>query len=235
MAEIINSPLFGVLISLVCFEISIALYNKFKAPLLNPLLISTILIISTLLMFNISFEQYNSGCKFISFFLGPATVVLAVPLYNKLELLKKNLIPLLSGILVGSIAGIVSIIFLSYVLNLDLSIIKSLIPKSTTVPIGIEISKGLGGIPSLTVFAIIVSGIIGSIIGPLLFKIFKIEDSLSKGIAFGTASHALGTAKAFEIGETEGAISSICIAVAGIITVFIAPLIYNICTSILGI
>ncbi|WP_032121395.1 LrgB family protein [Clostridium amazonitimonense] len=235
MTEVINSPLFGILISLVCFEISTILYSKFKFPLLNPLLISVLIIIFILTIFNVNFEQYNLGGHFISFFLGPATVVLAVPLYNKLDLLKSNLLPLLGGIIVGSIVGIFSIIILSKAVNLDLDIIKSLAPKSVTVPIGVEISKTLGGIPSLTVFSIIVTGILGSIIGPFIFKIFKIEDSLSKGVALGTSSHALGTAKAFELGETEGAISSICIGVAGIMTVFLVPLIYNICSKILGI
>ena len=157
-------------------------------------------------------------------FLGPATVVLAVPLYKQLQLFKKHFVPIMAGILIGSIIGIISIIFLSTLLNLTPELITSLVPKSVTTPIGVEITKALGGVPSLTIAAIILSGIIGAVAGPTLCKIFKIEDEIALGIALGTASHALGTSKAMELGEIQGAMSSLSMGIAGIITVFLAPI-----------
>ena len=161
-------------------------------------------------------------------FLGPSTVILAVPLYKQLDLLKKHSLSIFLGVLLGSIIGIFAVIGLSYFLGLDASIIKSLLPKSVTTPIGIELSNQLGGISSITVLAIILSGIIGAVMGPTICKIFKIKDSVAVGISLGTAAHAVGTTKALEIGETEGAMSGLSIGVAGIMTVFIAPLAYNI-------
>lgn len=234
MKQILNTPLFGILISLISFEIGTFLYKRFKQPILNPLFISQLIIILFLINFNINFESYNLGGQFISFFLGPATVILAVPLYKKMSLLKANAVPILVGITVGSLAGIVSIILLSKALNLDITIINSLVPKSVTVPIGVEISKQLKGIPAITVVSIIVTGIIGSVIGPFICKLFGINDKMSIGIALGTASHALGTTKALELGETEGAMSSLSIGLAGIITVFLAPFITNILSKLLS-
>lgn len=225
MNEIITSPLFGIMLSAVTFEIGNVLYDKTKSPIFNPLLISQTLIIIFLLSFNISFENYNIGGKLISFFLIPSTVILAVPLYKKIKLLKANLVPIILGIIVGSISGMVSIVLLSKLFKLDNVLTYSLLPKSITTPIGMEISKQIGGIPAITVAAIILTGIVGSIIAPYICKIFKITDEIAVGVAFGTSSHAVGTAKALEIGEIEGAMSGLAIGLAGLLTVFLAPLI----------
>jgi len=187
-----------------------------------------IFIISFLVIFKIPLEDYNNGGKLISFFLTPSTIVLALPLYNKIDLFKKNALPIIIGITVGSFVGMISIIVLCKLLNIDNTIALSLIPKSITTPIGMEISKQLQGIPAITVTAIIVTGIIGAIISPLVFKIFKIKDSLSIGIGIGTSSHAVGTTKAIEIGETEGAMSGLAIGIAGLITVCLSPIILKI-------
>ena len=223
MNEILSSPLFGILISLLAFNLGCSIYSKTKLPACNPLFIAQALIIIFLLTFNISFEDYNKGGQIISFFLGPATVVLAVPLYKKLDLLKKNAVTIISAITLGSTLGIISVILLSKLLSIKPALMSSLVPKSVTVPIGVEISKQLNGIPAVTVVAIIVTGIIGAIFGPTLCKLFKIRDRVAIGIAIGTSSHALGTTKALELGETEGAMSSLSIGVAGLITVFLAP------------
>ena len=223
MGEIISTPLFGVLISLLAFNLGCFIYNKTKLPIFNPLFIAQALIIVFLLTFNISFEDYNKGGQIISFFLGPATVVLAVPLYKKLDLLKKNAVTIITAITLGSTLGITSILLLSKLLFLKPALMYSLVPKSVTVPIGVEISKQLNGIPSVTVVAIIVTGILGAIFGPTFCKLFKVKDKVAIGIAIGTSSHALGTTKALELGETEGAMSSLSIGVAGLITVFLAP------------
>ena len=225
MQDIISSPLFGVFVSLLAFEIGCIIYKKTKLPIFNPLFISMILIIALLKAFNISLEDYNKGGSIISFFLGPATVILAVPLYKKINLLKQHIVPILSGIIIGSTVGMLSIIGLSKLFGLSEELNKALVPKSVTVPIGMEISKQIGGIPSVTVAAIVITGILGSIIAPTLCKLCRIKDSVAKGIAIGTASHAVGTTKALEMGETEGAMSGLAIGVAGLVTVIIAPII----------
>ena len=219
-----NNMFFGIFISLIAFEIGLFIYKKTKFPLFNPLLIATIIVIGFLKIFNIDFDTYNQGGQFINIFLGPATIVLAVPLYKNLNLLKKNFLPIISGIFVGTLVSVLSI---SFFLGLDNTLTVSLLSKSVTTPIGIEITNTLGGVTSITVLAIILSGIIGAIVGPTVFKILRINSPIARGISLGTASHAVGTSKALEIGEQEGAMSSLSIGVAGIITVFLAPLCYS--------
>lgn len=234
MDQVISSPLFGVVLSLFAFEFALILSKKAKTPILNPLLVSQILIIAVLMIFGISFEDYNKGGQLISFFLGPATVILAVPLYKKLDLLKSNALPILIGIFIGCLVGVISIVLLAYAFGLDIVLVKSLSPKSVTIPIGVEITNQLQGIPAITVVAILVTGILGAVIGPTVCKIFKIKDKISVGVSIGTASHAVGTTKALELGEIEGAMSSLSIGIAGLFTVFLAPLILNIMGNILG-
>lgn len=227
MKEFFSTPLFSIMISLLTFEAGTILYKKTKFPLFNPLLISQTLIILFLMRFQISFEDYNKGGQLISFFLTPATVILAVPLYKQINLLRENALPIITGITVGSICGMLSILFMSKLFHLDKELISSLVPKSITTPIGVEISKQLGGIPAVTVAAIIFTGILGSIIAPHTCKLFKIHDKVAQGIAIGTSSHAVGTSKAIEMGETEGAMSGLSIGVAGLITVVLAPIIFK--------
>ncbi|SCK03083.1 Inner membrane protein yohK [uncultured Clostridium sp.] len=233
MNIIIENMFFGIVISLIAFELGKIIYNKTKLPIFNPLLTSIVIVIAILKIFNIDFELYNKGGQFINMFLGPATVILAVPLYKQLLLLKKNFVPIIIGISVGSIVSVLSVILLSNVFNLDKEIIISLIPKSVTTPIGVEISNSLGGITGITVMAVILTGITGAIIAPTVCKVFKINNPVARGISIGTASHAVGTSKALEIGETEGAMSSLAIGVAGLITVVVAPLCLSILTKLL--
>jgi len=227
MNDIITSPVFGVIISLIAYEIGALIKQKLKLSIFNPLLIAIIILIAFLLKFNIKYDDYNNGGQVISFFLAPATVALALPLYKKFSLFKENAMPILVGILCGTISGIISVIALGKLFNLSGELTKSLIPKSITTPIGMALAKQLGGLPSIAVVAIIITGILGSIIGPFLYKILKINDEVAMGIAMGSASHAVGTAKAMEIGETEGAMSSLTIAISGIMTVLIAPILWN--------
>ncbi|NPE27298.1 LrgB family protein [Methanococcoides sp. SA1] len=219
-----TSPIFGIGISIITFYAGSLLYKRTGSPLLNPLMLSMLMIICLLLSLHITFDEYNRGGQYISFFLGPATVILAVPLYKKISLLKENIIPILAGISVGSAAGIVSIIVMCRMFELDELLSISMIPKSVTTPIGIEISTQLGGMPSVTVAAIIFTGIAGILLGPLVCKLFRINDKVAIGIAIGTSSHALGTTKAVEMGETEGAMSGMAIGIAGLVTVFLAPI-----------
>jgi predicted murein hydrolase (TIGR00659 family) len=228
MEELINTPYFGLIISILTFELGIYLNNKTKLSLFNPLLVSIVLTISILIAFNIDLEIYNKGGDLLSFFLGPATVILAVPLYNRLDLLKTNYKAILIGITTGTLTGIVSIIYLTKLFKLDVGVGLAMIPKSVTTPIGMEISKQIGGISSITVAAIILTGILGAVIGPFICNLFGIKNKVAVGIAIGTSSHAVGTSRAIELGETEGAMSGLAIGIAGLITVFLVPVLLTI-------
>lgn len=224
MKAIISTPLFGITISLLAYELGFYINKKTKLAIFNPLFLSQVLIIILLLSFHISVEDYNKGGQLISFFLAPATVVLAVPLYRKIKVLKSNAIPIIAGISLGSICGMISIILLGKLFNVSVVLKRSLVPKSVTTPIGVAISNQLSGIPAVTVAAILITGIFGAIAGPFICKIFKIKDKVAIGVAMGTASHALGTTKAVELGEIEGAMSGLSVGIAGLFTVIIAPL-----------
>ncbi|NLZ49082.1 MAG: LrgB family protein [Clostridiales bacterium] len=228
MIDLLQTPVFGIIISIVAYEIGLSIYRKTKLPIFNPLLIAIIIVIGFLLAFDIDLETYNLGGDFISVFLTPATVILAVPLYNKLEILKKSYKEILIGIALGSTASVISVLLLAKLFNVNESLLLSLIPKSITTPVGVEVSKQLGGIPSITVAAIIITGILGAVLGPSLCRLFKIKDKLAIGIAMGTSSHAVGTTKAIEMGEIEGAMSGLAIGVAALITVLVAPIIVKI-------
>ncbi len=227
MREYFNTPIFGVTITLVTFLIGRYINKKTRKAILNPILLSALMIIIFLRYFNIEYETYNQGGRIISFFIAPATVVLAVPLYKNIRLLRKKWFPILVGIAVGSLTGLVSIFILCKLLGLDDIIMISMLPKSTTAAISMEISKEIGGLPSLSVAFTALAGVSGNILSQYVFKAFKIYDKVSKGVALGTASLELGTAKAMEMGETEGALSSLSISLAGIISVFLIPWFMN--------
>lgn len=224
MSGLLDTPIFGILLSVIAFEIGIVISRKTKNPLLNPLLVAIILVIVFLLGLGIPKEKYDLGGSFILFFLGPATVVLAVPLYKQIELLKKDFVPIIVGILAGSVTSIMSVILLSKLFRIDLSVAVSMLPKSVTTAIGMEISKEIGGIVSLSVAVIVLTGITGAVIGPGLLKLLRIKDDVAQGVAIGTAAHAVGTSKAMELGETQGAMSGLSIGIAGIATVILVPL-----------
>jgi predicted murein hydrolase (TIGR00659 family) len=230
--DLLNTPLFGITITLLAFEIGIFLNNKIKLAIFNPLFVSQTLIILFLLKFDISVEAYNKGGQLISFFLAPATVILAVPLYRKFKLLKANVLHILIGITTGSIAGIASVILLGKLFGLDKLLKVSMLPKSVTLPIGLEISAQLGGLSAITVAATVITGVFGTITGAYICNIFRIKDKVAVGVAIGTAAHALGTTKAMELGETEGAMSSLSIGVAGLITVALAPVMVKLFTML---
>jgi predicted murein hydrolase (TIGR00659 family) len=225
---IFNNINFGIVISLFFFIFYTYLHKKTKSQIINPLIFTMISIIIFLIIFDIPFNYYNNGAKFIGYLLGPATVALALPLYKQIHLLKKHFLVILIGILVGSTTAILSVLFLSKLFGLDRTTIISLLPKSITTPIGMSISESLNGEVPFTIIAIIITGNTGAIFGPYILKLFKIKNKISKGIAIGTASHAVGTSKALELGEIEGAMSSLAIGIAGIFTVFLIPIIIKI-------
>lgn len=185
----------------------------------NPLLISIFLVIAVLLIFDVDYERYNEGAKYLSYLLTPATVCLAIPLYEQLEQLKKNAKAIAAGILSGVLSSLVSVLALAAAFGLSHEEYVTLLPKSITTAIGMGVSEELGGIVTITVAVIIVTGVLGNIIAELVCKIFRIHEPVAKGIAIGSASHAIGTAKAMEMGEVEGAMSSLSIAVSGLLTV----------------
>ncbi|TCO74759.1 LrgB family protein [Marinisporobacter balticus] len=221
---LLDNALFGIIISLLAFNFGLFIYKKTKLSVFNPILISIFIIVFILLHFDIPLETYDKGGKIISFFLGPATVVLAIPMYKQLPQLKNHAKAISIGIITGVITSITVVFLLSKIFRLTDSLLRSLIPKSITTPIGIAVSESVGGIPPITVICIIITGILGAIIAPFVCKTFKIHHKVAKGIAIGTASHAVGTSKALEMGETEGAMSSLSIALTGFITVLFAPL-----------
>ena len=228
MRTLLETPIFGILLSVSAYEIGILINKKSnKNALMNPLLIAILIVIAVLLGFGIPKENYDKGGNYILFFLGPATVVLAIPLYKQMELLKKDIVPILTGIIVGSLTSILSVVFLSKLFHVNLSVATSMIPKSVTTAIGMEVSKQIGGITSLTVAVIVLTGIMGAVLGPSLLKIFKIKDDVAQGVAIGTAAHAVGTSKAMELGETQGAMSGLSIGIAGLVTVILAPILMN--------
>ena len=227
MNAIINSPLFGILLTLVAFEIGALISKKFRYTLLNPLLIANVLIVGFLLLTGISLESYNVGGDYISLLLSPATVILAVPLYKQLHNIRKFWKPVLAGIFVGSLTSMACVIGVSKLLGLGGTLMLSLLPKSITIPMGSVVSEQIGGIPSVTIIAITITGITGAVAAPAVCKFCRIKNSVAQGIAIGTASHALGTTKAMEMGETQGAMSSLSIGIAGLFTAITAPIILS--------
>lgn len=220
MNEIFRQSLFvGVTISLIAYEIGLFLKKKFGFAILNPLLVSIVIVIIALKTLGISYEVYNASAKYISYLLTPATVCLAVPLYEQLELLKKNMVAVICGILSGTLASLFGIFVLCNLFGFNHQQYVTMLPKSITTAIGIGISEELGGIVTITVAVIIITGILGNVIADTVFRIFKIKNPLAKGLALGTASHAIGTARAIEMGPVEGAMSSLAVAVAGLLTV----------------
>ena len=224
MYNVLNTPIFGILLTVLFFNLSVYIQKKTKNPAFNPLLISILAIIVCLNVFKIPYENYKIGADAINYFLGPITIVLAVPLYRQFELLKKYKFEIFIGISCGVIVSFISIIIIGKLFNASTDIINSLIPKSITSPMGISLSNTINGIQSVTVVCIILTGILGAIIAPTVFKFGKITNPIAKGVALGTSAHALGTSKAIEMGEVEGAMSGLSIGISGLITVIIVPI-----------
>ncbi|MCR5794941.1 MAG: LrgB family protein [Solobacterium sp.] len=220
MNELVSSSAsFGVVISLLAFYVGTLLKKKFKLGIFNPLLIAIILTVAFLLVFKIDYENYYASAKYLSWLLTPATVSLAIPLYIEIERLKKNIKAILISIFVGSLVSLLCVLVMSMLFGFNHAQYITFLPKSITTAIGMSVSQELGGIVPITVAAIVVTGILGNMIAETVLKIFKITDPVAKGLAIGTSAHAIGTAKAMEFGETEGAMSSLAIVVAGILTV----------------
>jgi predicted murein hydrolase (TIGR00659 family) len=227
MKELFNTPFFGIAISIAGYWIGSTLQKKTRILIFNPLFAAPIMIIAVLLIFKIPYEYYNEGGGFINMFLGPATVCLGVSIYSRFDLLKKNWLPILAGCTAGSVASMASVWGLCRLFRLNDSLTYSLIPKSVTTPIAMDISAEHGGIVPVTALAVILTGIMGSLLSPWLVKIFRLKNPLIIGLSIGTCSHVGGTAKALEMGEAEGSMSGLAIGLCGIITVCLGTVFYT--------
>ena len=213
-----NSTTFGIVISIIGYEIGLLLRKKFNLAIINPLLISIIFVITGILTVRIDYEDYYKSAQYLSYLLTPATVSLAIPLYKNLSILKKNAVAIITGIVSGILANMVCILLLALAFDLSHKEYITLLPKSITTVIGMGVSEEFGGRVAITVAVIIITGILGNIIALTVFRIFKIYEPIARGIALGGASHAIGTAKAMEMGEIEGSVSSLAMIVSGILT-----------------
>ncbi|WP_424453541.1 LrgB family protein [Priestia megaterium] len=200
-------------------------YVRFSYPILIPVLTTTIFVILLLLAFHVSYDEYMIGGKWINSLLGPAVVALAYPLYKQREMLVKYSVPIIGGVFVGLFAGMISGLVFAEIFGIDRSLILSIIPKSITTPVAIQIATGLGGVPSMTVVFVMIAGFSGVILGPLLLKWIRIKSSLGKGIALGSASHALGTSKAFEYGELTVSMSSVSMTLSAVLGSVFGPIV----------
>lgn len=212
----------GVVLSLLAYFLGIFLKKKFKLGLFNPLLISVAVTIIVLIVGNVDYEAYNASAKYLSYLLTPATVCLAIPLYEQWQLLKKNWKAVAAGLLTGTLTSLTTVFVLSLIFGLSHEEYVTLLPKSITTAIGMGLSEELGGYVNITVAVIVVTGVLGNIFGELICRIFLIKEPIAKGLAIGSAAHAIGTAKAMEMGEIEGAMSSLAIAVSGVLTVVLS-------------
>lgn len=220
MADLVrNSAYCGVVLSLGTYFLGSWMKKKLQWRFLNPLLLSILLTVGGLLVCGVDYDSYYEGAKYLSYLLTPATVCLAVPLYEQFEVLKKNWQAVLAGILAGVAASLLSILAMAVLFALEHEEYVTFLPKSITTAIGMGVSEELGGYVPVTVAVIIVTGVLGNMIAETVCKVFKINEPVAKGIAIGTASHAVGTAKAMEMGQVEGAMSSLSIVVSGILTV----------------
>lgn len=224
----LHSTFFGAFITFLFYQVGAALKKKTGLAIFNPILVSAILIIVLLKAFRVDYETYNNGAKYITYLLTPTTVCLAIPLYEQFELLKKHPAAIMAGIISSVVTSGLLVLAFSILFGLSHKEYVTFLPKSVTTAIGISLSEQLGGYVAITVVSIIITGIFGNISAGAILRLFRVTDPIAKGVAIGSASHAVGTAKAIEMGEVEGAMSSLSIAVAGVLTVLFAAFIANI-------
>ena len=221
---LLESQFFGLFLSLAFFQLARWLNRKAGREVISPLLFATLLCIAVLLVFDIDFEVYNRGAQYLDVLLTPATICLAIPLYRQYELLRRNAVAVLAGSVAGVVAHMAGCLLMLAVFRLEAAEFITLLPKSITTAIGKSLSAELGGYPAITMAAIMITGLFGAAIAPALLRLFRVRDPLAQGLAIGTASHAAGTSTAVQMGEVQGAASSLAIVVTGLLTVIAAPL-----------
>lgn len=222
MQELFAQPYFGVLLTIAAYWAGMKIQHKTRLAICNGMLLAVLLVIAVLLVFHIPYESYYQGGALINLFLGPATACMAVTIYSQRRLLAKHWLPVLVGCTVGVVTAMGSILLLCRLFGLDRAMAMSLLPKSVTMPIATVVSQGHGGTMAITVAAVVVTGMLGNLCAPLLVKLFRVKDPIAVGLGIGACSHAMGTAKALELGETEGAMSGLAIGLCGILTTVLA-------------
>lgn len=216
-----SSAFFSAALTLVAFSFASACQKKWKLAILNPILVSAAMVIAVLQLLDIPNAAYQAGCQVLSFLLTPATICLAISFYDQFQKLKSHLPAAAAGVLAGTVASLGSVWLLSRFLNFERIIMLSLLPKSVTTAIGVALSSEIGGIGAITTAAIVITGILGNIAGPALCKVFRLKSEVAQGVAFGTAAHVIGTSKAVQLSELTGAVSSLSLTLAGLITAII--------------
>lgn len=216
--------LFPMVLTLACYQVGLWLRKKWDNPICNPIIVALILVVAVLLITGFPVETYQGGMTGATWLLTPATVCLALPLYEQLKTLKKNLLAILAGVAAGTVTSLVVVFLMCRAFGLDEQMTVSLLPKSITTAMGMVLSEQNGGIAALTTVVIIVTGILGSLMGSILCKLLKLQHPIAQGVALGTASHVIGTSKANELGALQGAVSSLSLATAGILTAILFPL-----------
>lgn len=216
--DALTSPLALLALSLGLFELAKAVSARLHTPLANPLLLSALVLGGLLLLTGTPLDTYESGGSLLTLMLTPATVALAVPIYRRRDTLRRNLLPIFAGTLAGSLVSVGSVFMLSRVLGLNWELLAALLPKSVTTAIALPLADSLGGLTAVTAVAVVFTGIVGAVALPPFLKLIGIRDEVAEGIAIGTASHAVGTSRAIELGETVGAMSSLAIGISGLLT-----------------
>lgn len=224
MKDLTAQPYFGVMLTVVAYWLGMKVQKKTRLAICNGMLLAVLLVIAVLLVFHIPYESYWQGGELINLFLGPATACMAVTVYSQRKLLARHWLPVLVGCVVGVVTAMGSILVLCRLLGLDRAMTMSLLPKSVTMPIATVVAQGHGGTVAVTVAAVVVTGMLGNLCAPLLVKLFRVKDPVAVGLGIGACSHAMGTAKALELGETEGAMSGLAIGLCGILTTVLALL-----------
>lgn len=222
------SPLLALTLTLAAYQLGFWIYKKAGLnPLLNPVLIAVVCLVSILLLTGTSYAVYFEGAQFVHFLLGPATVALALPLYRQLERVRRSSLAILVSLLAGSLTAAISAVGIAAVLGASEETLVSLAPKSVTAPVAMGISEQLGGLPSLTAVLVILTGILGAALGPLLLNLMGIKDMAARGLAIGTASHGIGTARALQVSELAGAFSGLAMGLNALATAILLPLVWR--------
>lgn len=228
MAELLSIGILPVVLTLFAYQLGVLCQKKFKLPIFNPILIGMIIVILTLKVTGLGTVEYQQGVKLLSWLMTPATVCLAIPMYEQIQALRKNLKAILVGVAAGALSCLAVLLVTCLVLHFDRNLTVSLLPKGITAAIGVSLTELFGGTPSITTLGISVTGIGGNMFGVAFCKLFKITDPIAQGVAFGTGAHVIGTAKANELSPLTGAVSSLSLVVAGLLTALLFPVIVNV-------
>ncbi len=224
MEPLFNSTLFILILVFVAYSIGVQLFRVTKLSIFNPVLVAVVVVIALLYILDIEYESFRKGSEILDFMLGPSVVAIGYVLYEQMDRIKDRLLSIVVSVSVGAFVGVASVIILCRLLGCDDVIAHSMQPKSVTAPIALSLSKQLGGVSSVTVVAVIIAGISGSVIAPSLLKLFGVNNPIAKGLAMGSAAHGIGTARALQIGAIEGAVSGLAIGLMGVATSLVIPL-----------